>query len=224
MRQIILLISFFLIGQISILDSKAAVVSEAEILVCQDKAENYGNGKGDDTISENCMELVRMQASASAKKESASLKMKFFGFRNMILVESSLGALTKTHIIAGNSTELKNIIALDFDELNKEIVVLEKSGKVSFYSYKITGNVAPFRTLNHGELPGASEVAVDSKRDIVIVKNPISQKVLFFSRLANIHAGKGKQKLEVLKTIDTKSIDLKNIPINYYKSEKFNQP
>ena len=224
MKKKILFITIVLGVYNYISDSKAEFISDAEKIVCQDQTENFGNGKGYDIISENCIRSYKLMASAAAKKESKLLGMKFYGYLNMILVETNLGSTTVTNVITGNSTELKNIISLDYDELNKEIVVLEQSGKISFYSYKITGNVAPFRVLNHVELSGASEVTVDSKRDLVIVNNPISKKVLFFSRLANIHDGKEKQKLEVVKKIDTKSIDPKNVSINYYKSEKFKQP
>jgi hypothetical protein len=87
--------------------------------------------------------------------------------------------------------------------------VLEESGDVLFFSSKITGNISPFRILQDKELVGGSELVIDSLRDQVVVNNKTTKRILFFSRLANVHAREGKQKLGIIKTIDTSLRDLK---------------
>jgi hypothetical protein len=61
------------------------------------------------------------------KKESLSSQIKFFGYRNMILIEkkhsNSAGTSITTKIIAGSSTELKNIRTLDFDKKIKKLSI-----------------------------------------------------------------------------------------------------
>lgn len=199
--------------------AKAELQNEADIIFCQDQAENFGNGKGEDFISKNCIESFKKMATTAAIKESSALKMKFYGYRNMILIEKDSGTTVGTNIIAGIHTELKAIRALSFDEKNQEIVVLEESGDVLFLSSKITGNVAPFRILKHEELVGASELVVDNEKDQVILANNKTKRILFFSRLANINGRKGKQKLDIIKTIDTPMMDLKDLSIDLQKSE-----
>lgn len=182
--------------------------NENELILCQDQADNFGNGKGDDHISEKCaLGFKTMAAANSSIKESSLNKIKVYGHRNMILVDKVFNNKPVTEIIAGSSTELHKIKALAIDEKNQEIAVLEESGDVLFFSSKITGNVAPFRILRNQELIGASDLVVDSDRDMVIVNNKKSKTILFFSRLANINGRKEKQRLEVVKTIDSSLMD-----------------
>jgi hypothetical protein len=183
--------------------------SEEEIVICQDQAENFGNGKGDDVISKKCMESFKSMATSEAVTTSKIMKMKFYGYRNMVLIEKYKKNSVVTEIIAGSSTELKSIRALAFDEKNQEVAVLEESGDVLFFSSKITGNISPFRILQDKELVGGSELVIDSLRDQVVVNNKTTKRILFFSRLANVHAREGKQKLGIIKTIDTSLRDLK---------------
>lgn len=183
--------------------------SEEEIVICQDQAENFGNGKGDDVISKKCMESFKSMATSEAVTTSKIMKMKFYGYRNMVLIEKYKKNSIVTEIIAGSSTELKSIRALAFDEKNQEVAVLEESGDVLFFSSKITGNISPFRILQDKELVGGSELVIDSLRDQVVVNNKTTKRILFFSRLANVHAREGKQKLGIIKTIDTSLRDLK---------------
>jgi hypothetical protein len=183
--------------------------SEEEIVICQDQAENFGNGKGDDVISKKCMESFKSMATSEAVTTSKIMKMKFYGYRNMVLIEKYKKNSVVTEIIAGSSTELKSIRALAFDEKNQEVAVLEESGDVLFFSSKITGNISPFRILQDKELVGGSELVIDSLRDQFVLNNKTTMMILFFSRLANVHAREGKQKLGIIKTIDTSLRDLK---------------
>lgn len=192
--------------------------NEDKMVLCQDQADSYGNGKGDDFISRECLNSIKKTVNnsenLSLKKESKILKMTFFGQRNIILVEKKIDKLIDTNIIAGSSTLLKSVQALAIDEKNQEIAVLEESGKILFFTTKITGNIAPYRTLEHSELLGASEMVIDSVRDQVIVYNDRNKTLLFFSRLANINERKEKQKLNIIKTINTREMSLKNLTID----------
>lgn len=199
--------------------AKAELPNEADIVLCQDQAENFGNGKGDDSVSPNCIESFKKMAPIAAIKESSELKIKIYGYRNMIIVEEISGSSILTNIIAGSYTELKAIHALTVDEKNREIVVLEESGDVLFLSSKITGNIAPFRIIKHKELTGASELVIDNVKDQVVLINNKTKRILFFSRLANINGRVGKQKLDIIKTIDTPTMELKDISMDFQKSE-----
>lgn len=193
--------------------------NEADVVLCEDQAENYGNGKGDDIISQSCIESFKKMAATEAMTESKAMKMKFYGYRNIVLIEKYKNNILVSEIIAGSSTELKTVRALSFDEKNQEVAVLDESGDILFFSSKITGNIAPFRILKHKELVGASELVIDCTRDQVVVNNKSTKRILFFSRLANINAREEKQKLGIMKTIDASLIDLQNLSIDLQKSE-----
>ena len=197
--------------------------NEDKMILCQDQADSFGNGKGDDSISIECLELIKKNVTSSEnislKKDSKILKIIFYGHRNIILVETKNGSSTVTNVIAGSSTNLNSILAIALDEKNKEIAVLEDSGKILFFTTTLTGNIAPYRILQHNELLGASELVVDSTKDQVIVYNDKSKSLLFFSRLANINQRKEKQNLDIVKTINTREMSLKNLTINLKTSE-----
>jgi hypothetical protein len=144
-------------------------------------------------------------------KESIPAKLKFFGYKNMVIIEKNLGKTIGTNLIAGNYTELKSVRALAYDEKHEEIAVLEESGDILFFSAKITGNVAPYRIIKNKELVGATDLVVDGVKDLVMVNNERSKKVLFLSRLANIHARKGQEKLNISKSIDTSMVEIKDL-------------
>lgn len=218
--KIKLLMSFIYFATvISPLAVSADQLAESDIVVCQDQADNYGNGKGDDYISKDCISSFKKMAPILATKKSDSQKMNFFGFRNMILIEKFKNNIWTTETIAGIYTELKMVMALSYDEKNQEIAALLESGDILFFSSKITGNVAPYRILKNKELVGSTELIIDNVNDQIVVYNKKSKQILFFSRLANINGLKGKQKLDVLKSIDTSSLELKDFSIDQEKSE-----
>jgi hypothetical protein len=194
----------------------AEVPNAAEITVCQDQAENYGNGKSEDIVAMRCLSSFKKRAQKKAITESFKNNTKYFGYKNMIIIESTKDNIISTEIIAGNSTELKSIIAIALDEKNKELVVLEESGDVYFFTTTLTGNIAPYRILKHTELLGAKEIAVDQVNDQVLIYNKKSDKILFFSRLANKNAPKERQFLKILKTISTESINYNDETLSTY--------
>jgi hypothetical protein len=209
---------------ISSLSSAFAAVNtenptEAEMLLCEDQAQSFGNGKGDDFISDDCKNAFKKMAKPIAIKESLNLKTKFFGFRNMILIEKKVNTTTSNLIIAGSSTELKSVIALAMDEKNKEIIALEESGDVLFFSAKLAGNIAPFRILKHKDLVGSTELVVDTVKDQIGIYNNKEKKILFFSRLANALGRVGKQKLDVLQSLQTAPYELSDLSIDAEKGE-----
>lgn len=219
MKKNKLIMIIFLVLSITSNISLAEAVNEADIVVCQDQAENYGNGKGDDIIGTNCLASFKRLAVKKSIVEATNLKMKFFGYKNMILIEKVKNNLVSTEIVAGNSTELKSIKAVAVDEKNQEVIVLEESGDVLFFTTTLTGNIAPYRILKHKNLQGASELAIDNVNDQIIVYNKKSEKIYFFSRLANVNAPKEKQKLKILATINTSSLNFSDMSLDINKNE-----
>jgi hypothetical protein len=195
-----------------------SVMNVAEVTSCQDQAENYGNGRGEDIVELKCLNAFKQLASKKAIVEFPAEKLKYFGYKNMIIVERTKENVVKTELIAGNSTELKSVIAIALDEKNKELVVLESSGDVNFFTTTLTGNVAPYRILKHQELKGASEIAIDQVHEQIAIYNKKTDSISFFSRLANKNAPKEKQHLEILKTIVT-PIDFSHLSIDPVSSD-----
>lgn len=195
------------------------LLTKEEISSCQKQANEYGNGKGDDYISEQCQNSFKGMANSLAIKKTKGLKITFYGHRNMLLLEKNIDTAITTLITAGSSTKLKAIKTLAVDEKNQEVIVLEESGDVLFFTYKLAGNIAPYRILKHKDLVGASELVVDNIKDQIIVYNNKTNKILFFSRLANVNGRKEKQFLNIIKTIQTlPTMELRNLVLDSEES------
>jgi CRISPR/Cas system-associated endoribonuclease Cas2 len=210
-----MLIKIFIIS-LSLTYSIASVFAlelnnETLIMNCQDQAEKFGNGEGDDVISLECQNTFKQLAKPHGYLESKKFNMKFYGYKNMLLIEKFINKTWKTEIVAGKSTELNSIRSLAIDEKNEEIIVLEDTGEVLFFTTKYAGNIAPFRIIKHPELAGADILKIDNKTDQVIISNSRTRRILYFSRMANSKGREGKKNLEVLKNLDANLVNFKDL-------------
>ncbi len=179
----------------------------AEEVVCSDEAEFYGNGEGRDELNPNCIQLIKKNATTSAQAESTKFKVKFYGHKNIIIadrvftkkIENKEIVKNVTDVIAGTNTEIKAVKTLAIDEINEELVVLDKNGDIYFFTTKFSGNIAPLRILKHKDILEADSFSIDSQKNEIIVNVTKYKKRYVFSRLANINAPKDKQKLEILR-------------------------
>jgi len=195
-----------------------SLANEKKENLCEDQGHDFGNGKGSDSIDESCFNYFKSIASSTAKKKNLSGDTLAFGFKNVLFLERINGDID---VIAGNSTNLKSIQAIAFDEANKEIAVLEKSGDILFFSTIITGNVAPYRILRSKNLYGSNDLAIDPNKEMVIVSNNSSNMILFYSRMANINGRKGKRNLEMIDSIEQIKGNIVGLAISTKHNELF---
>jgi hypothetical protein len=195
--------------------------AEKDLKICEDEAVRFGDGHGEDLISQKCYLEFKNLVPDKSKKNTANGLHTVFGYRNLIVIEKkdSKGAIIDVNVIAGVSTLLVAIQAVSIDEKNNEIVVLEASGDVLFFSSILTGNIAPFRILRNKELYGATNLVTDSNKDEVIVYLPSAGQLLFFSRTANFHGRKGKKNLNVLRSFEDISAAINKMSIDNNKKE-----
>lgn len=146
---------------------------------CQSWARRFGNGEGPDVFPKECFAAADRLAAKEARKLFRNGKLKVIGLKNVVLVNEL--------VIAGSSTMLEDVIAVDFDEVNQEVAALERNGDVLIFSARITGNVAPLRVIRSPELHGARDVQFLPKSGeiSVDVATPDGDEVLRFHRLAN---------------------------------------
>lgn len=170
-----------------------------EIAMCEKEAMKFGDGNGRDSIPEECSKVFFEKGNEKLKKKSSDGKVSVHALKNIIFVKDPGSKMKGQNIIAGKYTELNDIVSIALDEKNKEIVVLDKSGDIFFFSSVITGNVAPLRIIKHDDLEGAVEIKLLPEKDQIAILNSEGNVYLHFSRLANIHAPEGKKKLEPIK-------------------------
>ncbi len=192
MRINIFLLTFFLSFNL-LADSE----TESQVSLCEKEADKFGNGEGSDSISESCLELFAKLANPQSKKSTLDKKVSIIGYRNLLIVTSNL----KRTLIAGEYTHLKHVVALSYDEKNREIAVLEDSGDILTFSSVITGNVAPLRMIRHAEIEGAADLAILPERNEIAVLHGPKKELLFFSRLGNFHGREGRKNLGIRRQV-----------------------
>lgn len=165
---------------------------------CRDQGSRVGNGEGHDEILPDCVSLFKSKAATGAYKKNVLGNTEVYAYKNIIFFEDQSGI----SIITGKSSGLKDVESFVIDELNKEIVVLEKSGAVLTFSTLHKGNIGPKRILMAKQLPGATEVGIDHENNQLVVYNKQMQKAFVFSRLANVRGKKLHKKLDLIKTVD----------------------
>ena len=194
-------INYFILGFI-LSFSALAQPTEQQLDRCEKEGLHFGNGLGKSTISTDCYSHFLKSLSPEAFKKSSDGKMSAYGHRNIVFIQDPNVKSERQNVIAGMYTELEDVAAVAINEQQKEIIVLEKSGDILFFSSIITGNVAPLRILKNKELSGASDLLVNSKKMEVIVLNKKSREILFFSSLANVNGRPDKKKLNLLRSFD----------------------
>jgi hypothetical protein len=165
---------------------------------CQIQGSKVGNGEGQDEISLECIALFKSKALPGARKKNLSGETEVYGYKNIIFFETK----SEVSYITGKSSRLKDVQFIVLDELNQEVVVLEKSGTILTFSSRHKGNIGPKRILKTKELSGIKEIGIDHKKNQILAFKKEQGKVFVYSRLANTSGKKLQKKLDLVKTID----------------------
>ena len=182
---------------------------------CQFQASNYGDGSGKDFIDPKCIDIFETRASTNAVKVNTTGNKKIIGHKNIIFIKDMQDPKARVLIYAGNFTNLQGITAVTFDETNNEIAILDSVlGRVLYFSSIIDGNVSPLRDLSSDLLLSANDLAINPKKDEVIILNNSLEKILVFSRLSNTAGRKNKKKQDLVSGIDALGSDLLSLEID----------
>lgn len=190
-----------------------------ELSQCEKEGHNFGDGRGRDYIPTECYDHFFKLAAPQAMKKSGDGKIVVYGHRNIVFILDPSVNSNRQNVIAGSYTELNEIVAVALDEVNKEIVVLEKSGAILFFSSVITGNVAPLRILKNKGLDGASDLVVNAKKQEVIILNSNDHEIHFYSRLANDQGREGHKQIGLLGRLE--KIDANMLSMDFLHQELF---
>jgi hypothetical protein len=174
-----------------------STLADSQLALCEKEAHKFGSGLGQDKIPADCIEHIEKIADQRHRTISKDKRVSIYGLRNMIVIKDPTSRIKGQNVIAGKYTELEDIKEILLDEKNDEIVVLEDSGDVLFFSKIVTGNVAPKRILRHESLE--SVTAIRLYQDEIFALDSQNNELLIFSRDANIHALEGKKNLSPLR-------------------------
>lgn len=158
--------------------------ANADLIMCERQGLRFGDGEGNDVITSQCEELFRREASEKLKVSDEKGSYSLHGYKNIIFIQDANSRLKGQNVIAGKATHLEEVEAVSLDESNKEIIVLDKSGKILFFDMVMTGNVSPKRMILHQDLESSSHIF--SYQNEVIVWNSSAEELIFFDRLSDV--------------------------------------
>lgn len=184
---------------ISLLLFASTALADSQVAICEKEALHFGDGSGKDHIPDECKTHFESLATPKLKKKSRDGSVTVTAYRNIIFIKDPKSKMKGQNVIAGKYTQLENIKEVILDEANSEIVVVESSGDILFFSSVITGNVSPKRILRHAALESVDSIEIH--KDEVIAFDSKNSELMVYSRKANVHALEGMRHLSPLKTI-----------------------
>lgn len=188
----IILISFILGQQVY----AQTMVAKSE-KSCIEEAQKVGNGEGKDNVSLECVASFKAKAKELGIQKKTSSGEEVYAYKNIIFLESVSGMVT----FSGKSTYLNDVQSVIFDEVNKEIIVLDKQNGILTFSSTLPGNVTPKRVIPASLLKSVTSMGLDLKNDEIVVYSSLYKKASIFSRQANGRGKKSEQRLEIKKNI-----------------------
>lgn len=180
---------FFLI--VTFISSQLYSMEEGKVTIeqCQFESLNYINGReySDETISQECKELIFNLSSANAYRDYSDKGVIVFGHKNLIFAfldqktkfNSNIKAMPKLPAeieIGGSGMNVSEIHSLDVDFKNGNIIALvteKESGEKAIHTYFIwmSGNQAPIKKFKHNHLNNVTNIRVDSKNEKIYALN-----------------------------------------------------
>lgn len=166
-------------------------VSASDLNSCMGQGDNHGDGRGRSKIDQQCFEIFFKDCEEKSISYSNDQNIFVLAYKNIIYFEKyddKDRSIKERYIISGNQAKLAGIEAIDIDEKNKNIHILQLDPtRVSLFRAQSGGNISPSRILQNDEIAGASNIVVNPILNelALIFKN--SGKVIYFNRKADIH-------------------------------------
>ncbi len=152
--------------------------SSTDLVSCFDQAEKFG---GINIIDKSCINHAKANKDKIPYIESESGDIRVYGFHKILFIERDIlenkKLITKTGIIAGLNSKLKNIVDLDISEDGKKLYVLNQKNDINkeiliFFTNR-NGPVKP-REIAFPDLKEAKEISLSSKKINFVTDRGIS--------------------------------------------------
>lgn len=164
--------------------------------VCEEIAENYGqSGFLITSLPETCLQDVLDNALPAAHRTSEDGELMAVGYGPFLIFKSS--EQEDWQLLTGKSSNLKNIIAVNFHREHSELVVLEEGGRVSFFWDFLPGNIAPFRVVFHPDLEGITDLFIHPKTKDLYLLHPEKKKIFVIDELYNVRGRPIERAVEI---------------------------
>jgi hypothetical protein len=176
--------------------------AQVSVEECTNQLHVLGRGLSKKQIDSNCFMKIKKTVNSKAIVKTSNNSIEIYGAINSIFIENTKNNTFK--VIAGSKSTLNSITAVEYDEMDKSIYILEKnSGIIKVFSDSIEGNIAPLRVIEINQLVGAVDLAVNGEH--LFILNSKENSVIVINKSAN---SKVRERFRNIGIVDT----LLNIP------------
>ncbi len=204
----------------SILALSFSAFSAQTLESCKTAGLDYGSQtRMPSSVSKDCYPILLNQKNNINYDESTDYLIKAVGVNNMLFVqvhtvdEDDNEVLVSEHITSGNQSKLSNIQAIDFNEDDARIYVLNESSgekQVLSFGYDDDGNNAPMRKLITPELSQASNIKVDNVNSEIYAVSKSGSWLKVFNKLADPDGRREENSVTVKRSLTGASTHLDN--------------
>lgn len=128
---------------------------------CFREAKTHGSITSPLSPAEECSDLIKSHAD---KVEFKNKNLHLYGLGDMLYVENK----GKRELLAGDQTELKDILKIEVNELKDRFIVLQKDS-VATYRLSFVGNVTPISYFKSPIVKNASKVKLLDNEDMLAI-------------------------------------------------------
>lgn len=130
---------------------------------CLKDAKTNGNHMHAINPSKNCSDIIKSHPEA-IKLKSPDESVYVYGLDNMFFIEQN----GKTELMAGDQTELNEILKFSLNIKSKKLLVLQKNS-ISIFSLDFIGNVAPIKHFKSSIVSGAKYIRLMEDENLLAI-------------------------------------------------------
>lgn len=168
-----------------------AIPSSDIVDICTLQGEKYGDGKTRAGIDQQCFQAFFNQGKDNSFDLADDQDIFALAYKNMIFFEKYLFENDKQkarYVISGDQADLSHIQAVDIDEENQNIHVLQYNPtRISLFQAQAGGNISPIRKLMSSDIKESTNLVVNPYTNELAVIFAASSKIKFFNREADIN-------------------------------------
>ena len=167
----------------------SSVFSQTTEQDCITFGDSYYTSDVESKIPLECEGIFKSSTNIKSIVETESQDVKIHGYKNILFASIYdsvvIPAIYKDHIIAGEMALLNEIQAVEINESEKQVLVLQSSNQsILTYKLDIGGKIYPHKKLITDDLATASNVALDLVNNQVIAIHQSLSKLTFYKKEA----------------------------------------
>ena len=180
--------------------------SQATEQDCITFGDSYYTSDVESKIPLACEGLFKSSTNIKSIVETESQDLRIHGYKNILFATiydpTTIPTSYKNHIIAGEKALLTEIEAIEINEEDQQVLVLQSSNQsITTYKLDIGGKIYPHKKLIVDDLSSATNLALDTDNQEIIAIHSTSSKLTFYRKEACIDGRIPEFSTSLLRTI-----------------------